>query len=71
MFGNSRQLKKAKIPIIKLQNLKKYSKNPWQIIEIGVKILDFVNKKVYNEYTNIDKVLYLNQVALTFEKFHK
>ena len=38
----------------------KIVKKYWQIIEISAKILDFVNKKVYNEYTNIDKVLYLN-----------
>ena len=35
------------------------------------KILDFINKKVYNEYTNSDKEIYQNQVAQTFEQVHK
>lgn len=35
------------------------------------KILDFINKKVYNEYTNSDKEIYKNQVAQTFEQVHK
>ena len=35
------------------------------------KILDFINKKVYNEYTNSDKEIYQNQIAQAFEQVHK
>ena len=34
-------------------------------------LLDFINKKVYNEYTNSDKEIYQNYAAQAFEQVHK
>ena len=43
-------------------------KNKNQIYENLLQSIDFVDKMKYNEYTNIDKLIYqINQVAQAFD----